>query len=239
MNRWLLWWRRLASICASLFLFCLLFAFSSGPFYLYHWLGTGIEPLPGESDYIVMLGGGGFPGQQTLLRSWYTAAMAAEFPDATVIISQPSEIDNDSSDLNSAAAGIRHELILHGIDSNRIILETRSRNTREEALLIKDKIGAGKNKHITIVTSPEHMRRAILSFRRAGMVSTDGCPAFSNAGASGLQYNDRDLGGKNFMLPEMGNQMQLRYQFWNHLSYQIVCYRELLAIAWYKLRGWI
>ena len=28
-----------------------------------------------------------------------------------------------------------------------------------------------------------------------------------------------------------------RYQFWNHLKYQVVCYREYAALTWYWLSG--
>ena len=53
-----------------------------------------------------------------------------------------------------------------------------------------------------------------------------------------FSFNDEKLGG-NKAIPNIGNNIQLRYQFWNHLGYQIRVYREYLAIAFYKLKGWI
>ena len=37
----------------------------------------------------------------------------------------------------------------------------------------------------------------------------------------------------------MTDELQYRYQFWNHLKYQVICWREYLAISYYKVRGWI
>ena len=65
-----------------------------------------------------------------------------------------------------------------------------------------------------------------------------GEPTFDLCGPTNLLYNDKDLGG-NKNLPSIGQETQLRYQFWNHFVYQIICYRELMAITWYWLRGWI
>ncbi len=82
------------------------------------------------------------------------------------------------------------------------------------------------------------MRRSILCFKKAGYKYLGGEPTFNVSGPSNLLYSDKNLGGRNIPLPEVGESIQLRYQFWNHLRYQVLCYRELVALVWYKIRGW-
>jgi len=95
-----------------------------------------------------------------------------------------------------------------------------------------------ENDNILIVTSPEHMYRSVKAFIKVGLVNTGGEPAFEKAIESNLLFKDDDLGGNN-AVPEIGGSMQIRYQFWNHMKYQIIVYREYFAIAYYKLKSWI
>ena len=131
---------------------------------------------------------------------------------------------------------MRHDLITKGVDSLRVILEPNGLNTRMQALEISKFINLKSN--LLLVTSPEHMYRAIRVFKKAGMDNTQGESAFEHAIESSLIYDDDILGGNNYIL-DMGDNTQLRYQFWNHFKYQIIVYREYMAIAYYKMKGWI
>jgi uncharacterized SAM-binding protein YcdF (DUF218 family) len=91
---------------------------------------------------------------------------------------------------------------------------------------------------ILIVTSPEHVYRAVLAFRKAGFLLVDGLPAFETAIESELTFDDRLLGGKKW-LPPIGKNITVRYQFWTQLHYEQLLMREWLAIVYYKLNGWI
>ena len=95
-----------------------------------------------------------------------------------------------------------------------------------------------KFKSILIVTSPEHLYRAVLAFRKAGFLLVDGLPAFETAIESELSFDDRLLGGKRW-LPAIGKNITVRYQFWTQLHYEQLVMREWLAIVYYKLNGWI
>jgi hypothetical protein len=94
------------------------------------------------------------------------------------------------------------------------------------------------NSKILLVTSPEHMYRAIKVFKTAGMINTSGNSAFEMALESDLGYNMQKLGGNKLLL-DLGDKTQFRYQFWNHFKYQIIIYREYFAISYYKIKGWI
>lgn len=215
----------------------LLFAFTTGPYHMYHWLGTSVSAYRFQPNYIIIMGGTGYPSESALMRSWYAAALAQQYPKAEVIITQPAAVcvRPELSD----AWGIRNDLVMRGVDSSLIRLEIEGRNTREEALKVIAMAPEARQKNCVLVTSPEHMRRSILTFRKAGFLHLGGLPAFNTSGAVNLDYKDSELGGRHEELPEVGGSLQLRYQFWNHLRYQIICYRELAGLAWYRIKGWI
>src|SRR5580704_17111528 len=55
-----------------------------------------------------------------------------------------------------------------GIDSSRVLVETRSNNTYENALYSAEMIKPKQSERWLLVTGASHMPRAIGSFRRAG-----------------------------------------------------------------------
>jgi uncharacterized SAM-binding protein YcdF (DUF218 family) len=55
-----------------------------------------------------------------------------------------------------------------GIDPSRVLLETRSRNTYENATCSNEVIKPKRGEHWLLVTSALHMPRSIGSFRKAG-----------------------------------------------------------------------
>lgn len=204
---------------------------------MYHWLGTSQSSYSFKPDYIILMGGSGYPAESALMRSWYAANVWKQHPGATVIVAQPAAVcvHPELSD----AWGIRSELLLRGVDSSRILLEIKGKNTREEAMEVLQIAPQAALKNCLLVTSPEHMRRAVLTFRKLGFAKVGGVPTFNVSAPADLDYRDDQLGGRKIPLPEVGGSLQLRYQFWNHLHYQVICYRELVALAWYKLKGWV
>jgi uncharacterized SAM-binding protein YcdF (DUF218 family) len=182
-----------------------------------------------------MLGGAGIPSGDGLIRSFYTAKLANANPTAQVIIAMPGEI----SDSMSAPRLVEKELSMRGIRTQSILFEHSGRNTREQAR----KIAAGRTPFqlslpITLVTSPEHMKRAVLAFRKVGFTAVSGMPTFEYSLDADLTFRDSDLKG-NALAPPIGKSLQFRYQFWNHLKYEIMVIREYFGLAYYKLRGWI
>lgn len=182
------------------------------------------------------MGGAGYPSESAMMRSYYAAQLAKQYPESDIYVTQPAA--DFVAIKETDAYGIMTDLMVRDIDSSRIFLEIKGKNTREEALNVKAMCPQIVNEPCVIVTSPEHMRRSILTFRKAGFKLLGGKATDNASGPQQLEYHDKNLGGRNIPLPEVGESIQLRYQFWNHLRYQVICYRELFALFWYKLKGW-
>ena len=61
--------------------------------------------------------------------------------------------------------------VMCGVDPNDIIIESASRNTRENAFLVRDLLNSDSSK-IILMTSAFHMRRAEGCFRKIGLEVT-------------------------------------------------------------------
>jgi len=223
-----------------LFLILFIFCLTSAPFRTWYSLGTKHAGIHRPPELIVVLGGGGMPSESGLMRTWYAARLGNHFFRSKIIIALPG----DTVDSLSSVYQMKEELILHGISGKRISFESLGTNTRAQALNIassritRHASRVTRNASLLIVTSPEHLYRAVLSFRKAGFLLVDGLPAFETAIESELSFDDRLLGGKKW-LPAIGKNITVRYQFWTQLHYEELVMREWLAIVYYKLNGWI
>jgi uncharacterized SAM-binding protein YcdF (DUF218 family) len=218
-----------------IFITLLILAFTTLPFRAYYSLGTSNSKIVNPPATIVLLGGAGIPSGDGLIRTFYTAKLAAANRDALVIIVMPGTL----ADSMSAPRRVAGELIMRGVNKQLISFMNTGRNTREQA----QKLAAGKNtaqlnQPITLVTSPEHMKRAVLAFRKSGFTMVSGLPTFEYSLDADLTFSDSDLKGNTFA-PPIGGNLQLRYQFWNHLKYEVIVLREYFGMAYYKLRGWV
>jgi uncharacterized SAM-binding protein YcdF (DUF218 family) len=205
-----------------------LLCFTPVPWRLYRWLSTG--PAPARSPaFIVVLGGGGIPSETGLMRTYEAAGVARRFPKARLIVALPSEGDPETG----ATGRMKAELVLRGVAARRILLEPQGRNTREQALNAAGMIPGPETNAVLVVTSPEHLKRAVWSFRKAGLGNAAGAPAFEESADYELSY-DQQSGG-----PDLGRLPMLRYDFWNNLGYLERSARELAALAYYRWMGWI
>lgn len=203
------------------------------PFWGYHWLGTSQSELKWQPETIVLLGGGGMPSQSNLMRSWYVEKAAKSFPEATIIIAMPGEI----TDSLSTPQLMKKELLIRGVDAAMISFEAKATNTRAQALNCQGHVKM--QTPILLVTSPEHMLRSVLSFKKAGFEKVNALPAFENAAEADFSFTDDELGGNTILVPDVGKNINMRYQLWNHLKYEILIAREFVAMSYYKVRGWI
>ena len=236
LRRFLFFLRSVLLTFGALFLVLLALSFTSLPFWGYYWLGTSESKISEKPDYIVLLGGGGMPSESNLIRAYYVCEAAVESPESRIVISIPG----DTTDKKSTARLVVAELIRRGIEQHRISYEEIGTNTRSQALQLQNFNGEKlTSKAILLVSSPEHMRRAIQTFRKAGFTRVNALPAFESALEANLLFKDKDLGGNNLPVPDIGQSISVRYQFWNHLKYEILIAREMAALGYYKLRGWI
>lgn len=217
------------SFCFTVYI---ILSFTTLPFWMYYYLGKSPKTLTEKPDYIVVMGGGGMPSETGLIRTYFAGKTSLKYPNAKMVIALPG----DTSNINSSLYLMKKELISRGVDSSLIYFEPNGTNTRSQALNIKKMIKPTKN--ILVITSPEHLYRAVKSFIKVGLVHTAGNATFERAIESQLSFNDDELGG-NTAIPSVGKNTQLRYQFWHHMKLQIIVYREYMAIAYYKLKSWI
>lgn len=218
----------------TLFLTLCLLAFTTLPFWAYYRL-SGAYIAEHNTQAIVLLSGAGIPSESGLMRAYFTAELAALNPGAKVVVAVPGRLSQPDSDPNKTA----RELRLRGVDSLRIIFANSGKNTRGQALEVAALLqGSPAARDITLVTSPEHVKRSVLSFKKCGFKQVHGLATFEQSLSSDLRFDDRVLKG-NKLAPPIGQQLQLRYQFWYHLKLEIIVIREYFALAYYRLRGWI
>lgn len=227
--------KKIIIITGILVFIIIFFSFTSGPFWIYHWLGTHDSQFPGQPDYIIVLGGGGMPSESSLIRCYHAAHLAYNYPEAKVIIALPA----DSLNEDASIIKMQNELLMRGVDSSSFYLEYQGRNTRAQALNIKSMCKSLVKDTFVIVTSPEHMLRSIKTFRKAGYKNIGGYAAFEYAIESDITFEDKILGGNRKYVPKIGKNINLRYRFWTHLEYNVLILREFCAIAFYKIKGWI
>ncbi len=199
---------------------------------MFYDLSVSETKLTSPPEYIVVMSGGGIPSESGLMRTYKTAEVANIFTNAKVIVTMPG----DTADPNASCCLMKQEIVLRGVNPNRIIFENIGTNTRSQAQQVQKIIK--KNAPILLITSPEHIYRSIKCLNKVGLTNVSGEPSWAQEMEADFSFNDEKLGG-NKAIPNIGNNIQLRYQFWNHLGYQIRVYREYLAIAFYKLKGWI
>lgn len=217
------------------FLACLL-AFTTLPFRAYYHLATSGSKINSKPDVIVMLAGAGIPSENSLIRAYYTAHIALEYPEALVIVAAPGRKGDTLGD----PVRISGELVLRGVSPGAIRLAMDGKNTRGQAMETARMIPASTHDslQLVVVTSPEHIKRAVLAFKKCGFKHVGGLPAFESSLQMDLTFEDKDLKG-NPLAPPIGESLQVRYQFWNHLKYEILIAREYFALIYYKFRGWI
>jgi len=232
---WLRALKLLLIITGTIFLILCILAFTTLPFWAYYSLGTKNSKVTQTPSTIIMLGGAGIPSGDGLIRTYYTAAYSKANPGIPIIIAMPGNL----TDQKSAPRLAGSELTIRGIKEDLIQHENLGRNTREQAQKLAEGMLSGqKEKPILLVTSPEHMRRAVLAFRKCGFKEVSGLPAFEYALEADLRFDDRELKG-NKVVPPIGKNLQVRYQFWNHLKYEVLVIKEYFGLTYYKLRGWI
>ena len=64
---------------------------------------------------------------------------------------------------------MRDAMIRFGVPASRILVEDRSRTTRDEAVLIAPMLRSLNVDHVILVTSDFHMRRSLGAFRAVGI----------------------------------------------------------------------
>ena len=118
----------------------------------------------------------------------------------------------------SEAALMRSSLIAMGVPADRIVEEPESRNTHDHALLIPPLLKAHGIRQFVLVTSRQHMARALRVFRAVGWDPVPSSPEFyvsNNTPLEPFLPSDAALDASRMMM------------------------YDLLGLVYYKARGWI
>lgn len=214
--------------CISFIVFIL--AFTPVPYYMYR----SLEKDPNKSktifipEYIIMLGGGGMPSEDNLIRLYYTQEYSKNYQIPIIIIHPDDSIcQYKMSDF----------LIANGILEENISFFVEGINTRSQVLSFLENYPEMIDAKILLISSPYHINRAIKCFNKAGFTNIHAQSAFEEAIKLNLSVKKRDLKGNKY-IPEVNN-TNARYTFWNYLKLEIICFREYTALFYYWLKNWI
>jgi uncharacterized SAM-binding protein YcdF (DUF218 family) len=116
------------------------------------------------------------------------------------------------------AETMRDALVMLGVPAERIVVEMASRTTREEAVVIAPMLKAQRVEQVILVTGETHMRRALGTFRAAGV---DAIPAIAQEFLRGRTS-----------FTEMAVPSEVGLWLGSANTH------ELLGSVYYRLRGW-
>jgi uncharacterized SAM-binding protein YcdF (DUF218 family) len=231
--------RRLQQVCIALALL-LLVGFSNE--WVTHRLVSSLEwrHLPnGElpaTEAIVLLGGGTRPQLPPRPMSEMNeagdrlsyAAQLYHAEKAPFIVVSGGFIDFFGSTVPESDA-MRELLMAFGVPQNAIVLESRSRNTYENALYVRELADAEGFNSILLVTSGLHMPRSVAIFERQGF---EVVPAPADFLATwGEEGRTTEVGLEGWLLQWLPNS--------ERLDFSTRALREYIGILVYRLRGWL
>lgn len=204
--------------------------------WLEDWLDGEYKPLdsteaPTDVEAVVVLSGGGntfrssgyeinTPGPHTAYRTLETIRLHNMMPEALLILSggigDPNGLTQPESEI------MRAELLRAGVPDSRIALETKSRNTREQALNLAAMLRERDIDSFVLITSASHMRRALGAIRAQGFAAVPSVPStISDEMHTGQPWY-------RAWLPSEGGLYRSRSVM-----------REILATVYYRYQGWL
>lgn len=199
------------------------------------WQYLPSDELP-KAEAIVLLGGGTRPHlpprpmsemNEAGDRLSYAARLYHEGKAPFIVVSG-GFIEFFGSTVAESEAMVELLMAL-GVPEADIVLESRSRNTYENALFVREIADAEDFNEILLVTSGLHMPRSVAIFKHQGF---DVIPAPADFLATwGEEGRTTDVGGAGFLLKVIPNS--------ERLEYSTRALREYIGMFVYKLRGWL
>lgn len=195
-------------------------------------LGAGFRPLtyseaPSGSTAIVVLGSGSYTARDwdntrypVLDRASAARVLEAlrvfKMTDAAWIIAsgglpRPTEFDEPNG------RTMRDALVRAGVPASRLLLETESRNTHDEAVIVGSMLRTIDAQHVILVTSEIHMRRSLGTFRAQGIHTV---PAIAHEPRPSMPWI-------TWFVPTEGG-LSLASDVWH----------EIIGLGYYFARGW-
>ena len=219
--------KKVLLILGGLFLLLFILSLTSIPYSAYRSLSLYQQQIEGDAEAIILMGGDGIPSPNGLIRLYYTTVAAKENTKAKIIIAMPHHGEDSVKNSKIIIQKMNH----YGIDSSRIIWANQGYNTRTQVVEISSLIPLSAK--IMVVSSPEHMYRSIRCFEKVGFTEVASLPTFE------FPPNENELlNKKKVEITELQN-LNLRYNMWSYLQYEIKVLREYTAITYYWFHGWI
>jgi uncharacterized SAM-binding protein YcdF (DUF218 family) len=169
----------------------------------------------GSETYRTEIGTISAMSDATSLRVLEGARLAGLLPEAQIILSGGPELKTGRRIPETEP--MRQALVSLGIQADRISAESQSGNTHEQAQLLQPMLEVNDAQFL-LVTSPTHMWRALATFRKQGL---------DPIAAPSPQHSSTE-GNPLAVLPSS-----------NALTSSRMGFRELLAIGYYGIRGWL
>lgn len=215
--RWMLYF------IACVFILFISLAFTDIPYYWYHGYVKDNQSLTGDADFIIVMSGNNFPSSDAIEKIYLVSKIKQKRADTKIILAFPA------LNVNSIKAD---SLFFknYGIDNSNLIISAKGYNTmtQVENILLENSL-TGKN--IIVVCNYEQTRRTLACFRKR-----------TNANFIAV-YNIEKPFSPELLSPENNDSplysLQIRYNFWNYLIYQIKAMREYIAIQYYTYKNWI
>lgn len=200
------------------------------------WQYLPKEELP-QASAIVLLGGGTRPQlpprpmsemNEAGDRITYAAKLYKEGKAPFIVVSG-GFIDFFGSTVPESEA-MKELLMANGVPADAIVLESKSRNTYENGLYVREIADAEGFNEILLVTSGLHMPRSVAIFKHQGF---DVIPAPADFLATWAEEgrSTRDVGIEGLLLQAIPNS--------ERLDFSSRALREYLGMIIYRLRGWL
>jgi uncharacterized SAM-binding protein YcdF (DUF218 family) len=170
----------------------------------------GYRPLERAADArgaetIVVLGGGAvtfhFGGLRLNTPSISTAFRVVEAARVYGLIGHPQIVLTGGVAIPTSSAtgpeseAMRDAILRLGIPADHLVLESSSRNTREEALAVRRLLEGRERQPFVLVTSSTHMPRSMAAFRAVGLNPiASPAPFFSEGGLGIWRWLPNDVG---------------------------------------------
>jgi uncharacterized SAM-binding protein YcdF (DUF218 family) len=119
--------------------------------------------------------------------------------------------------VEAPAIAMRNALLDLEVPPSRVLVQTTSRNTREEAIAVAAMLRLRQIEHVVLVTSADHMRRTLGAFRAVGV---NGIPAVAREPFEPKRWSEWIIPGNT--------------GFWKSGAVA----HETLGILYYRVRGW-
>lgn len=172
-------------------------------------LGSGSNRVEGWADSLDVMS----PAEAArVLEAWRVFRLIAP----AFVVSSGGLSDSDEPS-EPSGTHMRVELMRLGVPDARIVVDTTSRDTHDEAVRIASMLRSRGVEHLVLVTSDTHMRRALGAFRAQGW----------NAVTAIAPDPNRPDHVAGWLVPSAGG-----------LSFSQEVAHELLGLSYYWLRGW-